>query len=818
LKFDEIRFIKPFEDGEIKEEPGNVKNYSQKSAKALVERGIAEYTKPAQIKTCTNCGASIQGEVCPKCGHTQPKVIGTLGTKKTEKDIQHIQYISPNKQGSDSSEAPVLMVSSDEEIVANIYRYQCGDVEFNILDRKGRDHIQVIRDETIFTDRVRLRDSEHSRKILCTTLEEKALLFKKEATKLVDVIVQDLIQRPISFEAPISETVDLDLGSIIENPLNPEWILEPRVFKRSLQFLTDPDLFNKTDKFIEGFLVSDPELREDLIYNQVSVCAPPLRRYNPHSGDYLNERGQEALIVEGGSGFGKGATTKMLRYIGVRVVNTTRITRAALERYARELLHHTTLIINEIDTIYRQGEDREVKESDATAVVSVLKQAIEDNKITLILMERDEEGGGFKPRVFSSEVYPAPIMMSIYNIKDVQMATRAKPTSLPESMAGFLSIGDMVGSSIMLETTPKITVNGHMTGSDVKLVFHTIAAILEGLIWEEYQNLGTNQKTEIDQLLQNFGLNPDYLRPVAYVILKDEARKKIHQTWTAYIVEFTLQKEIEIKDEDSKKKLTRNDVIKMAYDSKNQEIIEIMQALGRGTAEVEGMTRDLLHAYRRAQSHALFNIFRREYKLSEESKRIIQATDTDAGAGVKLLKTLIPRRMKTALTAQELRILEVLRENPGRDMTVRQVATTFYGETTEGRIRYVRRALNNAAEEGYLIKTPGNPNYYCSEIGLTRKPEDLKKYTTGTNGTEDMEEDIQHTSDNGEENESSVSSDALEITSFVSSTQLGPTQNGLNLNFREWGYPRLNRAIDEAEEKRLIEYNKEKGRYTPCKD
>jgi len=118
----------------------------------------------------------------------------------------------------------------------------------------------------------------------------------------------------------------------------------------------------------------------------------------------------------------------------------------------------------------------------------------------------------------------------------------------------------------------------------------------------------------------------------------------------------------------------------------------------------------------------------RRFRLSESGGRILEATEDDAEAGISLLKTLLPARMKVGLTSYELRIIEVLRDNPNVDMEVKEVAGKVYGATTEARLRYIRRVLNKAAALKFLVKTPGKPLKFKSELArATETKEAIKR-------------------------------------------------------------------------------------------
>ncbi|MCX6649989.1 MAG: hypothetical protein NTV61_11510 [Candidatus Bathyarchaeota archaeon] len=687
----------------------------------------------------------------------KPEAIGTIGTEKKDPSRHETHPMSPENTGKVSTDKPdsvLLFSSTDKDLAAGVYRYRFNAVEVAVkIDREFKDHLtftkKVDGNATTYTDRVRIRDSEHSRKQLIGRLEEKQILFKGEAQQLVDLVSQDLNARLAKYKQPEkSQQEEADLSSVIENEVDPQWLIDPPVLRRGWTLLSHPRLKDHLAKFISGFLVSDEELREDLIYNQVSVCSPPLRRYSREGGDYVNERGQEALIILGPSGGGKGAIAKLQRRIGVRVVMATRITRSVLERYARQLLHHTTLIIAEIETLYHVKQGRDAGEQEANDVATVLKQAIEDNKITLIVMEHDEETGNFKPRVYTAEVYPAPIMTSILEINDVQMATRAKVSRLPETLAGFVEIGNLVSSGLMLDNPIQNTASDNLTADDVKLVLHLIAAITEGLLWSIYQSLEPIPRQQVDDALAEFGITSDYLKPVEATTLPREYGDVIYGTWLSYILQFVLPPEIKLEDEDQGVTLSRKDLMEDAFTrSKSPSIIETLQTLDISSREVEGLTRDLLHAYRRAQSNAILNMAHRKFTTSESGGRILEATEEDAEAGISLLKALLPARMKVGLTSYELRIIEVLRDNPNVDMEVKEVAGKVYGATTEARLRYIRRVLNKAAGLKFLVKTPGKPLKFKSELGRVRKAtlDTLLKEPIGTNGTENSGEPKKHT-------------------------------------------------------------------------
>ena len=49
MKYDEIRFIKPFKDADLECNPGQIKNFNKDSAKFLVDQGFAEYVNKKEI-------------------------------------------------------------------------------------------------------------------------------------------------------------------------------------------------------------------------------------------------------------------------------------------------------------------------------------------------------------------------------------------------------------------------------------------------------------------------------------------------------------------------------------------------------------------------------------------------------------------------------------------------------------------------------------------------------------------------------------------------------------------------------------------------
>ena len=742
------------------------------------------------------------------------EIIGTIGTENLVPLTHETQGVSAENGGKVSTDKPdnaLLFSSTDKDLVAGIYRYRYNAVEVTVkTNRDYRDHLTFTKkvggNTTTHTDRVRIRDSEHSRKQLIGRLVEKQILFKGETQQLVDLVSQDINARMAKYqpqEKPQQE--EADLSSVIENEVDPQWLIDPPVFRRGWTLLSQPRLKPRLAKFISGFLVSDEELREDLIYNQVSVCAPPLRRYSSEGVDFVNERGQEALLIIGPSGGGKGAIAKLQRRIGVRVVMATRITKAVLERYARQLLHHTTLIIAEIESLYNVKEGRDAQEQEANDVATVLKQAIEDNKITLILMEHDEETGNWKPRVYSAEVYPAPIMTSILEINDVQMATRAKVSRLPESLAGFVEIGNLVSSGLMLDNPIQTTASDNLSADDVRLIFHLIAAITEGLLWGTYQSLEPTAKKQVDEALAELGITLDYLRQIEATTLPRVHGDAIYGTWLSYILQFVLPPEIKLEDEDRGVTLTRKDLMEDAFDrKKSPSIIETLQTLDISSKEVEGLTRDLLHAYRRAQSNAILNMAHRRFTTSEIGGRILEATEEDAEVGIQLLKTLLPARMKVGLTSYELRVIEVLRDNPNVDMEVKEVAEKVYGATTEARLRYIRRVLNKATTLKFLVKTPGKPLKFKSELGRVRRItlDAVLKEQKGPIGTENSGEPEKHATclmSEPPENSSSVVPDAQPETpairlrrlaeGFMARQPRGNTPRQLFFNFMlEAGY------------------------------
>ena len=644
----------------------------------------------------------------------------TNRTGKGENNTQHMLYVDSLSSSVLSAHSDLKLVSSEQDIIDGVFKYLWKNkvkLAVKISDDK-KDLVQFESDGKTFTDNCKLRTSEHSRKMLAGRLEEKQILFKTEALELLNIVSNDLNSRKDLLK-PIEkkESEVSTLENIVENEIDVDWLLTPDVFSRALKLLSSPNLLSKLETFIHGLLISDIELRKDIISNQISVCAPPLRRYNPYSGDYVLERGQETLLAYGKSGTGKGALLKLLRLIGVRVVVATRITRPVLERFASIILHHTTLCITEIENLYKTIRTREGPEEAATDVATVLKQAIEDNKIMLVVMEHDEDGR-LSPRVYLAEVYPSPVMTSIKEVKDVQMKTRAKLTSLPQDLAGFLQIGSLIQGNIMVEGVPKIEVDGYLSANEVKLVFHLVNGIVEGIVWSRFVKLSAEEREEIERILRENGFSVDYLKPVEATNLNKDLRDRIFKSWVQFILEFTVPPVSEVEGDDGPEKIERKDLIKKAYEGKIDEVIEEIRALGLDISKVEGLTRDLLHAFRRVQSNCLLHQFNRNFKLSGDGqKRILEANVEDCDAGLNLLRNLMPQRVENGLTSHELAIVSVLRDSADMELTAKDAALKFYGQpqVEKTRINYVLRVLNKASELGYLTKITGKPHRYKFE-------------------------------------------------------------------------------------------------------
>jgi hypothetical protein len=158
-------------------------------------------------------------------------------------------------------------------------------------------------------------------------------------------------------------------------------------------------------------------------------------------------------------------------------------------------------------------------------------------------------------------------------------------------------------------------------------------------------------------------------------------------------------------------------LLKKISEAEFDDVIDIVRGLGKDAKAIEGMTRDLWHAFRRAQSSGLLFMFQRGYRLTEDSTgRVLSLTEPDVLEGEKLLDSLVAERIETGLSPRALTIVQYVMRNTSneRKLGVDDIAKKVYaliGErVTNGKKRFVYRALHDASEKGFLKKDREGPN------------------------------------------------------------------------------------------------------------
>jgi len=599
-----------------------------------------------------------------------------------------------------------LKLTSRPDLIARqIFNFEWDAIAIAITLGRNRDVLEFKKPGLApYTDQANVRTSDTSRKRVANRLVEKGFVAQSEANELMDAVSGFFAENAdlVKLAQTGDKRTESDISTLIENDLDPRIVFDN--LDRALTLLQDQNIKQKMRQTVRGFLVAPTETVDAILYHQAAVCAPPFRRYSSITDDYVLERGTVALMPWGLSGAGKGALLKLLRIMGVRILQVGRLTRATLERNARVLLHHTTLFFPEITALYAKGKGGEQFETD---LARALKQVIEDNRLTLLTTEHDESGEKLITRVHDSgEIYAAPIMTTIEELRDVQMKTRADPVRLPDTVGGFLEIGEMIAKNAMLPTDElagRVKYDG-MTARDVHLVFQAIGCMNEGLLIAWYNQLDPKKRAEADAILKRHNLTLDYLKPIKNCTMTKEQRERLLRWWFETILIFVLPSEIHFDGEDEA--ITRKKLFEKLQKGEFADIRDIAHGLGKDAKMIEGISRDLWSAFRRAQASGLLHVFQRNFKTTEGGEgRVLQLDDADIQAGGQLLEHLATERIKVEkLSPREKVIIQFVIRHTSEEnkLTALEIAQKFYAERdeklTDGRRRFIRRALKEAAD------------------------------------------------------------------------------------------------------------------------
>jgi hypothetical protein len=245
--------------------------------------------------------------------------------------------------------------------------------------------------------------------------------------------------------------------------------------------------------------------------------------------DCVEERGQEQLFLDKKIGSGAGALLKYLEKVGVRVCSPSRITKPFLERYAHEL-DRCTLYFEEISILYPNPQSaRDMKTMDSD-LATCLRQAIERQKINLLVCEKDARGN-ITPKTIVSDARFTVIATSVTDIKDLAMISRMNRYSLPYMIGEHAKIVQKLSNNIgigtdEIEKRKQANLN-NLTDDDVKLIYHSIFVLNQGSLAndEEARKL----------------FNPHYLQPVSDFEIKREYRHELLKAWLRVLVEHNLK-------------------------------------------------------------------------------------------------------------------------------------------------------------------------------------------------------------------------------------------------------------------------------------
>jgi len=566
-------------------------------------------------------------------------------------------------------------------------------------------------------------------------LERPKYQFVKKAVGSYELLNAFVVKMQETFPEevqPAKPEVEVGSESIITNEIDPEWIKSH--LSRSIAFLLNPNIESFLITHLQRHVICSYLTAKAIMSSQVTVGIPPIRNFGDGLSDWVEERGQEQLLLDKKYGGGGGTLLKYLEKVGVRVFAPSRITKSFLERFASSL-NHGTFFVEEIRVLYPSPALVKQEQTLDSEIATALKQAIERGKIVLSVCEKDEEGN-IQPINIVSDARWVTIATSALDIEDVAMISRMTRLSLPQFVGEHATIVKKLYANVGIGTEEiekrreQMNEQAFLGEDDIRAIYQTIFCLNHGLF-------------DGDEEVKKTMPDPNCLLPILDFEIPEQYRLELYKAWLKVLAQHNLDSTYKYSYEKSgqdetgtvkinKVSFTLPDIVTQIDGAQGLDQLEgVLIALNAIGLEVknEGLVRLYLDGIRRCRASASLHQLLRQYKIvkvGEKQSRMVLVNEDDYKEGLEVIQLQGRLKERTAIDVRRAIIEAFLEGKSGA--TLAEIADELNARLGETHTTEAYRPLINTMVKEKQLEctgegTRGSPYIYVLGGGSTKAEE-----------------------------------------------------------------------------------------------